>query len=447
MVPDTPENKTPRPRFPSVSEHSDPGSPPPPPGEQDNEGTLPGLFLDNLKYHQLSASQRITLTNEHFDIPPKIEQNAREKDKNIIVDDDKERLISSFPVSTLITDAFANYVTSFEKESFKTLAGAANSAQASANASAVPASNKYDIKSGFQISPHIEKWEFKTYYRDIPQAVTFDGNISELKNAQQDPLPSSIKLSDQEWGNIQKAASYSLRALSHCDWFRSASVKVLDDSLSLLNPNIESESRCIDLLQAVKQMQIGIEYALEKLTKMAVYNHAGVTSILRKEFLQSVGTSIPVEQKCQMFGFPYGTSFVFQGKLHQVAPQVRDSRSDSMVSKSLDTALKIADTMAKNNPSSSSARSQSAPPYSPRKGRGGGGSNRGKQTRYPNQNFHQHFTRQNQFYQPHNPHQGSKSKPFFQPGSGRGGSGPRPQGPRNKGGPPNNNRGKGRKGN
>lgn len=404
-----------------------------------------GLFLDNQKYHTLTASQRITLAHKYIDIPPKVESNTRQKDKNVIVDEDRERLISSFPISTLITDAYANYVHSFEKESFKNLAGSKPGSANSSEQSAIPASNRFDIKSGFQISPHIEKWEFKTHYRDVPQSVQFDGNIADIKASSSDPLPSSIKLSDQEWGNLQKAASFSLRAISHADWFQKSSVSALDDALSLLNPEIENENRCIELLQDVKQMQIGLQFAFEKLAKLNVYQQSGVTSILRKEFLQNAGSTIPVEQKCQLFGSPYGNSFVFQGLIHQVTAKVQEFRSASVVNKSLDTALKLADSMAKTGASSGSSRSQNPAPYSPRKTRGGGNSRSKKQPQYPNQNYHAHFTRQNQFYQPYNNnYQQHKNRPFHQQGSGRGGNGPRNQGPKPKGGP---NRGKGKKGN
>ena len=123
--------------------------------------------------------------------------------------------------------------------------------------------------------------------------VTFDGNIADIKVNSADPLPTSLKLSYQEWQNLQKCASFSLRAISHADWFQKSSVQALDDALSILNPSIENENRCIEILQDVKQMQLGLGFAFEKLAKLSVYAQSGVTSILRKEFLQSVGTSIP----------------------------------------------------------------------------------------------------------------------------------------------------------
>ena len=409
------------------SEHSEQAS---------NDG---GLFLENQKYHTLTASQRITLAHKYIDIPEKIETNSREKDKNIIVDEDKERLISSFPVSPLINEAYGKYVSTFEKDSFKNLTG---SNPASTDQAQIPASNRFDIKSGFQVSPHIEKWEFKTHYRDIPQSVTFDGNIADIKVNSADPLPNSLKLSDQEWQNLQKCASFSLRAISHADWFQKSSVQALDDALSILNPNIENENRCIEILQNVKQMQLGLGFAFEKLAKLSVYAQSGVTSILRKEFLQSVGTSIPNEEKCQLFGFPYGNSFVFQGLVHRVTPKVREFRAGNVVNKSLDTAIQLANSVA--NGSSASGNRGPPPKFSPRKNKGGSRSNKNK-TQYPNQNFHAHYTRQNQFYQPHNQfnHTQQNKRPFQPQGPGRGGAGPRHQGPKPKGG--QHNRGKGKR--
>lgn len=397
-----------------------------------------GRFLENQKYHALTASQRITLTHKYCDIPKKVELNTKEKDKNIIVDEEKEVLISSFPVSPLITSAFDNYVNNFEKASFKTLTANQNSEE---NKSKVPASNKFDVKSGFLVSPHIEAWEFRTHNKGIPQNVTFDGNITEIKVNSSDPLPSNIKLSEAEWSNIQKSASYSLRAISHCDWFQTSSTNALDEALSLLNPEIEQELKCIDILKDVKQMQIGLNYAFEKLAKLNVYTHSGVTSILRKDFLTSVGNTIPQEQKCQLFSAPFGTSFVFQNAVDGVSSKVKEFRNESVINKQLDTANKLLDQASKSGSGNPRNNYSHSPPR-----KQGGGKGKGK-TKYTNQNYaHYHNTRQNPYLNAYNKfyNQHQNGKPFQGQGAGRGGgNGPPRSGPKSRGGPfKGQNRGK-----
>ena len=437
MVPSTPTSTLDKNKWPSVSEI---GTIQDSVNQEAQAKTTEGLFLENQKYHALTVNQRITLTHKYYDIPEFSEPAKKEKDKNIIVDEEKEKVIQAFPISPVIDSAFSNYVANFEKASFKTLTASKQSEQAN-----IPASNKYEIKSGFLVAPHIEPWEFKTHNRAIPQVVQFDGNIAEIKGNSSDPLPSNLKLTEAEWSNIQKCASYSLRATSHCDWFQKASTQALDEALSLLNPEIEQEQKCLDILKDVKQMQIGLEYAIEKLAKMSVYQHAGITSVLRKDFLTNSGQAIPQEQKCQLFSAQYGTSFVFQNSVHLVSPKIREFKSETAVTKSLDTALKLVDSVTKSG--GGNPRHQSQPSYSPKKSRGGGNKSQSK-TKYSNQYYpHHHNTRHNPYMNAYNKFFNNRNnQPFQQQGSGRGASGHSRQGPKNKGGPFKGQRG-GRKGN
>ena len=159
-----------------------------------------------------------------------------------------------------------------------------------------------------------------------------------------------------------------MRAVSHCDWFQKAFTQALDEALSFLNPEVEQEQKCLEILKDVKQMQIGQDYAIEKLAKLSVYQHAGITSVLQKDFLSTSGQSIPQEKKCQLFSVAYGTSFVFQNFVHTVSPKIRELQNGSAVSKSLDTAIKLVDSVTKSG--GGNPRNQSQPSYSPKKYRG-----------------------------------------------------------------------------
>ena len=328
-------------------------------GDIDIDSETFTVFPENSLYHKLSPGERITLVNKYILVPPLVEvESKKKKDKNEIVTDEKDKLIQSFPVHSVVENAFSMYVENFEKASFKTLS-AEPTGKASENAPAdppfqfkatksTPASNQYDIKSGFQVAPSIEKWDFKTHNRAIPQVVSFDGDISHIKEDSKTSNPSSIKLTDGEWGNLQKSASYALRAVSHASWFRDSAFSALDRALPLLDPSLPQNAHCIETLTDVKQFLIGMEYALDKLARYCVYPHAGVTSVLRKEFLYTENKSMLLEEQSKLFSLPYGKSLVFQGMIHSVAPQVKQYRDESRANQLLESNTKLADAVAKS---------------------------------------------------------------------------------------------------
>ena len=84
------------------------------------------------------------------------------------------------------------------------------------------------------------------------------------------PPPKNIKLSDVEWGNLQKAASFSVHGLSHAAWFREAAVAAVDDALPMLSPNVANEEACISKLQDLKEFLWGLEYSVDILVKQSV---------------------------------------------------------------------------------------------------------------------------------------------------------------------------------
>ena len=396
--------------------------------ESDIDITSLNQFPDNAFYHKLSPGERITLVQKYLQVPEpvQVDNSRKKKDKNELVMDEKDKLCQSFPVHSSVTTAFNDYVDVFEKTSYKSLTADPKSGdKASSDTNSTeskarretPASNKYDIKSGFQIAPTIEKWEFRTHNRAIPQVVSFDGDLAHIKSDSKSPNPSNIKLTDGEWGNLQKSASYALRAVSHGAWFRDAAFTALDEALPFLDPAVPANEKCIQTLIDVKQFLIGIDYAFDKLAKYCVYPHAGVTSVLRKEFLSAENRSMLLEEQSKLFALPYGDSLVFQGGVQSVAPQVQKFRESSRASALLESTMKIAETGSKSK----------------------GGSGGGNSSNFPN-------TRSRSSYQSDNKSQGSyhqqkrsnfsrspnRSKSFqHQKGGHRGGA--PPQSPSNKG--------------
>ena len=388
------------------------------------------LYPDNVCYHKLSSSERITLAYKYLDIPEKITgPSKRKKDEHEIVVDAKDKVIQSFPVHSVIGSAFNDYVDNFEKAAFKTLAAGED-----AQKQATPASNRYDIKSGFMVAPSIEKWEFKSHNRDVPQVVAFDGNIAQIKADSKVPNPSNVKLTDGEWGNLQKSSSYALRAISHAAWFRESAFSALNEALPLLNPNVPENAKCIETLVDVKQFLIGLEYTFDKLASYCVYPHAGVTSILRKDFLQNESSSMLLEEQCRLFSLPYGKSFVFQGMVDTVAPQVKQHRNEIRANQQLETTTKLADQVAKQG-----------------KGPGGGGGSGYHNTRSKASNYNNSpLNSTPAYYQNKRSFSPKKGKQPFPKshGAGRGGGPPQannpPQGGSGKG---RGGRGKSKKGN
>ena len=303
----------------------------------DNHGNADIVLLhpENVKIPKLTNGQRITLAYDYLQIPARENNNDRDEDE--VQDGEVDRLHTSFPKAEIISKMFAGYVANFEKGSSKSLSAGASGS--------LPASNVYTIKPGFQCNPQMESWAFKSHGQDFPQGVDFDGNIGDIKAKPNDPLPKSILLKSEELGNIQKAASYQLRAVSHLEWYRKSVKNSVDMVLQQLDP--VNQQGLIKVLQDSKQFLKGISYATNQVTKMAVYQHAGITSSLRCDFLQRVGNSMPLEEKAVLFSLPYGTSLVFEGEVSRVASKVKEHRADQNAARTLATSLRIADQMLK----------------------------------------------------------------------------------------------------
>ena len=293
------------------------------------------LYTENVKIPKLTNGQRITLAYDYCDIPERVMANERDEDE--VVNDEGERLHTSFPKSELVDKMFDQYVQQFEKSAAKNLSGGA-----------VPASNMYNLKPGFQISPTMENWAFKSHLQDFPQGVEFDGDVSEIKARVNDPLPKTILLKQEEFANLQKAASFQLRAASHMDWYRKSAKNGLDMALQNLDP--ESQQPLVKILQDCKQFLKGISYSTNLITRMGVYVHGGVTSTLRHDFLQKEGVNIPLEQKACLFSLPYGKALVFQGDISKIAQKVKEHRQEQSANRQLGATLKLADSVSKSGP-------------------------------------------------------------------------------------------------
>ena len=309
-------------------------------GDLDMDDGVVILHTDNVKIPKLTNGQRITLAYDYVEIPVRETQNDRDEDE--LCDGDADRLHVSFPKCDLVDKMFDNYVALFEKPSAKNLTG-----------EQLPASNLYSIKPGFQISPHMESWAFKSHGQDFPQGVDFDGNIGDIKGRINDPLPSSIFLKKEEYSNLQKAASYQLRAISHAEWYRKSTKNALDMALQNLDP--ETSAPIVKILQDCKQFIKGISYSNNLLTRMGVYVHGGVTSTLRHDFLQKQGMNIPSEEKACLFSMPYGKSLVFQGLVSDVSQKVKEHKSQQMANRHLQTTIRLADSISHTHPAGGAA--------------------------------------------------------------------------------------------
>ena len=374
----------------------------------------PLLFPGNILIPRLTNGQRITLAYNYSTIPARVVPEGGGVDPDEVVEDDQHTVHTSFPVAPVIRDAFSGFVNYFEKKSGRELSdGSGQSAAAvGGQGTSVPASNKFVIKSGFAMAPIMDQWAFKSHYRDIPQSVEFDGDITSVKNKADSPLPKSITLKENEWGNLQKSASYVLRATSHIEWFRGSAKNALDSVLQTLDPNTHGDQ--IKALKDAKQFLRGISYGSAQIAKMGVYQHGGVTSHLRSEFLTQEGNNILLEEKSQMFSFPYGTSLVFNGLLNRVAPSIKIRRDELTSNRLLGTSIRIADNMSKGNDRGFRDSQQYYPPkpYTPKQGRGGG--QQGNRNRTSNSPYYKYNTRSNN-------NNTNKGKPF--PGKRGQGSG------------------------
>ena len=355
-------------------------------------GDLPPLFPNNVLIPRLSNGQRITLAYQYATIPARVVPEGAVADPDEVADDNQSALHTSFPVAHLVRDAFSGYVNHFERKSGKDLS------ESSASSDAIPASNKFQIKSGFQLAPAMDQWAFKSHYRDVPQQTEFDGDISSVRKNPDGSLPKSVNLKENEWGNLQKSASYSLRAVSHIDWYRECTKNAIDVVLQSFNPDNPADASRITALKNAKQFLRGIAYGSAQVAKMGVYQHGGVTSHLRAEFLTQEGNNILLEDKSKMFAFPYGNSLVFNGLLARVAPAVKVRHDEITSNRHLATSIKVVETMAKitDKPYAQPQSGNKNAYYNLRDNRGGRSGNRGRssQPHYQRNSFNKQSHKQ-----------------------------------------------------
>ena len=295
------------------------------------------LYPENIMVPKLSNGQRITLAYNYDHIEQRAPSGEFEADE--LIEEEGERLQTSFPKHDLISKTFENYVKIFEKPSSRTLATEEPQA-------AIPASNLYNFRPGFQFAPTMEQWQFKSHLQDIPQIVEYDGDIAGIKFKPNSPLPKTLVLREAEWGNLQKSASHSLRAISHLAWYKSCTKNAIDMALQNMDPNVCENA--VQMLKDAKQFIKGLTFATDLIAKMSVYQHAGVTSSLRHSFLMNEGNNIPTEEKMQLYASPYGSSLVFQGRVASIMPRVKQHRNEVTADRHLAAALRIGDAASKS---------------------------------------------------------------------------------------------------
>ena len=203
----------------------------------------------------------------------------------------------------------------------------------------------------------------------------------------------NVNLAEDEVKNIQYALSYGLQAESHANSYVSASHCAINQALLHLDPKTHADE--ITALHDAKYMLSGAANALEQSVKMMIYPHAGLTAIIRSDFLKAIGDTVPVHVKQGLLFENFGGTGLFNSKIDKYRADI-ELHQNKLHQASLSTAVQKS---LNNNSQSRNSGHPSAPPVqvnnsggfnTPRgQGRGRsqhGGQNRGRGNSTP---FHQ----------------------------------------------------------
>ena len=315
------------------------------------------LFVENRSVQKLTASERIALAYKYDESiqPPVVvhkernsgfrgsDEDEKNKEKEV-----KIKNPTTFPPSPDVTDSWFEYSKKHHKNTkpvvfyeFAQTTGEENqpveTTPAAAGAAAA-AEVKGVVKKGTGVykkvvknnalkdPPEKLKWTFDHHDPGWADMVEKDQDIALIVLDPKKDHQMELRLCKKEWQNLQLAQNFILNAASHIQYYLHSSREAINQVLDTLDPAIESSN--LEKLQDTKAMLKGVGYGMETLTSMAVYSHAGITALQREQFLTQECGFIPEEVKGVLIGQPFGSHWLYNGKLAAVHPQIVQARKE-----------------------------------------------------------------------------------------------------------------------
>ena len=298
-------------------------------------------FPDNVKpLPHISIMKRVSTAYKYANFPRKSlpakkpTSEAHGSDEEVEISEEIKE--NSFPISSFIIESWQQRSKSFKSsleealiigKRDKTDTAPENSSHTGEQGSSAE-DDKYLFEkthnSILKNKPQRAQGDFYYHKDKFAQVTTkFDGDIGKL--APTDFEPSKYKfdvhLSEQEVKNIQSACSYGLYSESHAVAYVKASRLAINQVLLHLNP--ETQAQQIQQLQDAKYMLYGAANALDETIKQLVYIHAGFTAQLRADFLQAMGSFLPVHVRQGLLFELFGNSGLFSSQIHKYVPDIQ----------------------------------------------------------------------------------------------------------------------------
>ena len=182
------------------------------------------------------------------------------------------------------------------------------------------------VKLGLAMRPFNPSWLYKlTEKEPWPNRVKPDHSIKQLTVNKEAPTEEYV-ISRAHVHKVQFTCSLQMNAASHIDWYIIAMKKILTE---LQDACDDSDPR----LKALQDLRHGIAYANEYMVDQAVFNHAGMTNLMREHYLGQM-EGIENEDYNELITQPYNSKSAFNGEADQMVKE-QESRDRSAAFKKL----------------------------------------------------------------------------------------------------------------
>lgn len=316
------------------------------------------LFVENRSVTKLTAAERIALAYKYdpsITPPPVVEKEKNTAFRGSDEDEKKDKEVkiknpSTFPPSPAVTDAWFSYSKKHHKNTKpkvvyeltqqETTASAAagtpppeggEAEQSTSQGKGVVKVDKGVTKKvvkndALKEPPEKLKWTFDHHNPGWADVVIKDKDMGLIVLDDTKEHQMELRLCKKEWQNLQLAQNYILNAASHIQYYLTSSREAINQVLDTLDPAMEAPN--IEKLQDTKAMLKGVGFGLETITGMAVYSHGGLTALQREQFLRQECGYIPEDAKGILIGQPFGSHYLYNGKISTVMPQIEQARKE-----------------------------------------------------------------------------------------------------------------------
>mgnify|MGYP001554130897 CR=1 FL=1 len=173
------------------------------------------------------------------------------------------------------------------------------------------------VQVGLHLRPFNPTWLYKVTKEPWPKRVLPDTAIRQLTVNKEPPLEDYL-ISRAHVHKVQITSCLQMNAASHLDWYLIAMNKILT----------ELQEECDDQeprYKALQDLRHATAYANEYITDQAIFNHAGMTNLMREHYLKQM-VGLENEEYNDLITQPYDSLAAFNGAVDTLLKEkaVRD---------------------------------------------------------------------------------------------------------------------------